>query len=959
MCWKRGFNNNGSQSNLPLSLEERMEKERKGRVATYRAGVEERRKRKKSSGRQQQHQQESTQSSSRSPHLSNHPAAIEHRPFRTASTENNGSALSQPSSRDPNDQQPSALYLTATANLAGSGAGTSNTRANQLPISRRNSFNDLPTSPRLDHLTSSTNPSTSLTPLAGQATHPTSHLNQRPSPLSSQPLSSEDSLLNTTIIKQPHKVINANSPIPGMVAPTDATSPRRTRPHSMPILGLSLNLTRSVSAFADFDHGSSSVTTDLESLDEQLVGNGGGSSSTNSQSTSFIPDHPDSAAWTPSSIGQNDLPPHSAASFYDDFEYSPRTPFSYKSYFKRAYLTESNWLRGPGVVTSLGFDDDWIVVGMATSKIHVFNAHTGEFTRTLTGHELGVWCLALVSKGGIRDPRDPLPEDARKGKQTESNSMEDEFEIPGRYPPLHHDHTGVFTATTEEEPSLSSSNNIPSTEWVSSTYHSSSYATNMMRGHGGLGMNSWTRDRHGSQDTTVRGRFLGPTDTGSIFQPALMTLDEQHPPPPLPLPVSMAPQEWPPTQEDHHLHQHPPPLQTAAPLPSFSTIPQPPSSASDLTSHSADLRQDQQQQQSGSTRINSQTPVGRPAAPRMAPLGFDYRRPRRPSSFSSFMTSHPHPHTDDYSARSASQQTHNGTPGGMGLGAGGPSAGNLQQASACGIARGWGQKSSLVVSGGCDRDVRVWDVMTGQCKFILHGHSSTIRCLKVLDGRPIAVSGSRDSSLRVWDIERGIQKHILVGHTSSVRAIEVHGNRAVSGSYDTTCRLWDVDTGECLKVLRGHYHQIYAVAFDGIRIASGSMDSTVCIWSASTGELIALLQGHTALVGQVQINGQSNVLVTGGSDGRVVIFLSILSNAFIVYALMIIQSLVFNSMIASSLLVVMTVELNFGTLSFIRELAEPCEAVWRITLRDDKAVLFCKREGKTVMEVISFRPSLD
>lgn len=81
-----------------------------------------------------------------------------------------------------------------------------------------------------------------------------------------------------------------------------------------------------------------------------------------------------------------------------------------------------------------------------------------------------------------------------------------------------------------------------------------------------------------------------------------------------------------------------------------------------------------------------------------------------------------------------------------------------------------------------------------QCKFVLHGHSSTIRCLKVLDGRPIAVSGSRDSSLRVWDIERGLQKHVLVGHTSSVRAIEVHGNRAVSGSYDTTCRLWDVDT---------------------------------------------------------------------------------------------------------------------------------------------------------------------
>ncbi len=140
------------------------------------------------------------------------------------------------------------------------------------------------------------------------------------------------------------------------------------------------------------------------------------------------------------------------------------------------------------------------------------------------------------------------------------------------------------------------------------------------------------------------------------------------------------------------------------------------------------------------------------------------------------------------------------------------------------------------------------------CLHVLRGHTSTIRCLKVIDGRPVAVSGSRDATLKVWDIEKGKLLHSLVGHQHSVRCIEVAGNQVVSGSYDCTCRvsssgspirntrltplwwqIWDVDTGECLQVLRGHYHQIYAVAFDGERVATGSLDSTVRIWSAATG----------------------------------------------------------------------------------------------------------------------------
>ena len=256
-----------------------------------------------------------------------------------------------------------------------------------------------------------------------------------------------------------------------------------------------------------------------------------------------------------------------------------------------------------------------------------------------------------------------------------------------------------------------------------------------------------------------------------------------------------------------------------------------------------------------------------------------------------------------------------------------------------------------LISGGCDRDVRVWDLNTGSATHILRGHTSTVRCLK-MSGSGIAISGSRDTTLRVWNIVDGRCEAVLVGHQASVRCLEIHGDLVVSGSYDTTARIWSISEGRCLRTLQGHFSQIYAVAFDGRRIATGSLDTSVRVWDPRTGLCLAQLQGHTSLVGQLQL--RNDMLVTGGSDGSVRVWS--LKTYSAIHRLAAHDNSVTSLQFDDGRIVsggsdgrVKVWDLQRGCL--VRELGSPAEAVWRVVFEEEKAVVLASRGGKTVMEV--------
>jgi WD40 repeat protein len=120
----------------------------------------------------------------------------------------------------------------------------------------------------------------------------------------------------------------------------------------------------------------------------------------------------------------------------------------------------------------------------------------------------------------------------------------------------------------------------------------------------------------------------------------------------------------------------------------------------------------------------------------------------------------------------------------------------------------------LARSGGYDKTVRIWNLTTNTCKFILTGHTESVFGLNQITPSILA-SGSSDKTIKLWDITSGQLIRTLTGHTSGIYwSVDLLNSQTlVSGSYYETIKLWNWSTGECLSTIQtpGSYIRSLAV----------------------------------------------------------------------------------------------------------------------------------------------------
>jgi coatomer subunit alpha len=131
-----------------------------------------------------------------------------------------------------------------------------------------------------------------------------------------------------------------------------------------------------------------------------------------------------------------------------------------------------------------------------------------------------------------------------------------------------------------------------------------------------------------------------------------------------------------------------------------------------------------------------------------------------------------------------------------------------------------------------------WDYRVGTVIDRFEEHDGPVRGVDFHLVEPLLVSGGDDYKIKVWDYKLRRCLFTLLGHLDYIRTVQFHPGQfpwILSASDDQTLRLWDFARRTCLSVLTGHNHYVMCAGFHPTEdlIVSASLDQTVRVWDTS------------------------------------------------------------------------------------------------------------------------------
>jgi serine/threonine protein kinase len=139
--------------------------------------------------------------------------------------------------------------------------------------------------------------------------------------------------------------------------------------------------------------------------------------------------------------------------------------------------------------------------------------------------------------------------------------------------------------------------------------------------------------------------------------------------------------------------------------------------------------------------------------------------------------------------------------------------------------------STRIASASDDKTVQIWGEDKGSYLSIYPGHKAEVLSVDWAWQLDLLVSGGNDRTVQIWDASQ-LRLYDSYSHNGAVRAVKwaSKGPYLVSGGEDAIALLWKID--KSTSAYTGHSDSVNAVTFspDGKLIATASDDKTVHIW---------------------------------------------------------------------------------------------------------------------------------
>jgi len=231
----------------------------------------------------------------------------------------------------------------------------------------------------------------------------------------------------------------------------------------------------------------------------------------------------------------------------------------------------------------------------------------------------------------------------------------------------------------------------------------------------------------------------------------------------------------------------------------------------------------------------------------------------------------------------------------------------------------WSQEDRWLLSCGNDRSIRLWDPKGGNLLQTFFQHTEPVTALAWLPGGTRFVSGGFDKRICTWSVLSPEPEAVLQGERITDLAVTADGSRmftispdkkitvfsmpcmeevasvvesesmtslcvsedgrhilvCVSSEARPEVHLWDMDESLIVQRYRGHKSGRYVLrsAFGGAReafVVCGSECSQVYLWHRESGALLARLAGHSATINCVSWNRADRASFASASDDNTI-----------------------------------------------------------------------------------------